>query len=114
MDLVDDERVPARDQPVFEPATGDAGRHDDHIPTRRFRSSLALAIDHTDPQRFGQNGFGNVTNTKRLTDAGAGHNPESFSPCRPLPKLVAVLALEQRIEVKSQSEPDGLARGTRR
>ena len=79
VDLVDDEGVASGDEIVLEPAAGDSGRHDHHVPAGRLRRGLALPVDHPDPERLPQDRLRDRPDAERLAGAGAGHDAEALA-----------------------------------
>ena len=113
MDLIDNEGVLRRNQPVLEPAPGDARGHDDHVPRRCFRGRLPFSIDHTDLQRRLENGLGHAADGECLAGARSSHDPKPPARSRKPANVVAVLAFQQCLEVEAQRQFYGLAGGTR-
>ena len=114
VDLVDDDRIAVGDKTVLKPAPGNPGRHDDHVPIGGVGRGLPLAVDHADVERLLQNRFRDRTDRQGLPGPRARHDPEATSRSRQLPDLLAVLPLEQRIQVQAHRELDRLAGRTRR
>src|SRR6185503_17833780 len=114
MDLIDDNGVPAGDKPVLEPAAGDSGRDDDHVPPGRFRGRFALAIHDTDPQRLGENRLCDRAYAECLADPGPGDDAKPLPAGGPGPKLFAMLSLEHGLDPEPEGKLDrltGCARG---
>ena len=102
------------DVAVLEPAARDPRRHDHDVPARRLRRGFALAIDDAYAQlRRAEDRFGDGANRERFSGAGAGDDAESLAGARKLENFLAVLALQQRVEVQLYGELDGLTRRAR-
>ncbi len=115
MDLVDDQGIPGQNVAILEPPPRDTGGDDDDVPGRQFRRRFALAIDDAHPQvGRAENGFRDRSHGERFPRAGSGDDTESLSRGSELEDLLAMLALENGVEMKSKSEFDCLARSARR
>ena len=104
MDLVDDQGIPAGDQVVLEPAPGDPGGHDHHVPGRSLGGRLPLPIHHADPERLLQDRLGDGTDAERLARPGARHDSEPAGRGGQVADLLSVLPLEERVEVETERE----------
>src|ERR671912_1148832 len=114
MDLVDDEGVLRKDVAILEPASCDPRRHDHDGPGRRVGCRFALAVDDADSQLGGaEDRFGDRTNGERLPGAGARDDAEALPAARELADLVAMLTLEDGLDVKSERQLDRFARRAR-
>ncbi len=111
VDLVHDDGVARGDQVVLEPAPRDAGGHDDHVPARRVRGGLALAVDDADLERLAQDRFGHGPDGERLARPGPGNDPEGLPGPGQLADLLPVLTLEHRLQVEAQGQLDRFAGG---
>ena len=114
MDLVHDDGVAPGDEVVLEPPAGDAGGDDHHVPARRLRGRLALAVDDAVPQGLAQHRLGDGTDAERLSRAGPRDDAETLPDAGQGPDLLAVLPLEQRLEPQAQRQLDRLAGGAGR
>src|ERR1041385_21999 len=114
VDLVHDERVAAGDEVVLEPPPRDAGRDDDHVPRRRLRRRLALAVDDAVTERLPEDRQRDGADPEGLPRAGPGHDAERLSGAGPFPQGGAVLPLEERVHLGAERKLDGLARGAGR
>src|SRR5438876_828870 len=99
VNLVHDERVPHGDEAILEPAARDSGRDDDDVPGRRFGRRFPLAIDDSDLQWCLQNGLRHAADRECLAGARPGHDPEPLARAGKPANVLAVLALEQRLQV---------------
>src|SRR4051812_41160774 len=104
MDLIHDHRVPAGDQVVLKPSSGNPGGDDYDVPVRSLRSCLPFAIHYPGVERLTQNGFGNGTDSERLSGPRADHDPKAESPSGPLTQLRPVLPLQQRVHLEAQGK----------
>ena len=114
VDLVHDEGVARGDQPVLEPAPGDAGRDDHDVPGRRLRGRLALAVHDPDLERRPEDRLGHGPDGEGLPRPGAGHDAEAATRGGEPLDVLPVLALEQRLDGERQGELDRLAGGAGR
>src|SRR6516162_8602957 len=111
MDLVHEQRVAREDVAALEPAPRDAGGDDHHVPRRRLRRRLALAIDDAHAQLVrAEDRLGDRADRERLPRARAGDDAESRARAREIANLRAVLALEERLEPQVHRQLDRLAR----
>ena len=113
VDLVNHQSVLRENQITLKPPAGDPSRNDHHAPRRRFRRGFPFAIHHANPQRQTHDLLGNRTNAERLPRPRPRHDPETQSSTSQLSHLVAVLALEHRLDVQVQRKLDGFTRRAR-
>jgi len=114
VDLVYDQRVLRGDQAILEPTARDTGRDDHDIPGRRLGGGFSLTIDDSHFERRLQNRLGHAPNRQRLPGPGAGHNPEPLTRAGEAANVVAMLPLEQRLQLQAQRQLDCFAGGARR
>ncbi len=110
VDLVDHDGVALGDEVVLEPAAGDAGGDDDHVPGRRLGGGFAFPIHHPDEERLLQDRLGDGADAEGLADAGAGDDAEPFAARGEVEEVGAVLALQEGVELELKGEFDRLAR----
>ena len=82
MDLVDDQCIGRKYVSILEPAARDPGRDHDHVPARRLRRRLALAIHDPGFQNIGaEDRLGDRANGESLSGTRAGDDSESLPSC---------------------------------
>ncbi len=111
MNLIDDECVLGGDEAILEPAAGNSGRDDHHVPGRRLGGRLTFAIDDAHLQRCLENRLCHAPDRERFARAGAGHDPEPLAGSGKSSNVVAVLALEQSRQVQAKGQLDCLTGG---
>src|SRR4029077_9611542 len=103
MYLVHDERISGKYVSVLEPAARDSGRDHDHVPARRLRCRLTLAVHDPDFQSVrAENRLRDRANRECLTSPCAGDDPKTLSGGGEIADLRPMLFLESRRD--SQAE----------
>ena len=114
MDFIDDKCVLRQNVAVLKPAARDACRDNDHVELRQFGRGFAFAVDDADAQRRAQNFFGNRANRQRFAGAGSRDNAKTLAAARQIAHTFALCLFEVSIEVKTNADFNGFARGARR
>ena len=101
VDLVHHQSVAGGDEPVLEPAPGDAGGDDHHVPGGGLRGRFALPVDHADLEGRPQDRLADGANRERLSRAGPRDDAEASPRLRQAADVLPMLPLQKGLQLEA-------------